>query len=123
MTRLAFGILCGVALLGLTLAVSYLRRSPVRPHRAAVAALHGAAGAAGLAVLLAALAGAPPHDAMGTARFGQIGAALLAAALVLGVAIAWTAWRRHRAPGALVGAHAGLAIAGLVVLLALVALG
>jgi hypothetical protein len=123
MTGLAFGILCAAALLGLALAVSYLRRSPARPHRAAVAVLHGAAGTAGLAVLLAALRGAPPRDAMGTAQFGQIGAALLAAALVLGLAIAWAAWRQRRAPGALVGAHAGLAVAGLVVLLALVALG
>lgn len=123
MTRLAFGILCVTALLGLALAISYLRGSSVRSRRAAVAALHGAAGAAGLAVLLAGLSAAPPQDAMGTAQFGKIGAALFAAALALGLAIAWAAWRQRRAPSALVGAHAGLAIAGLVVLMALVALG
>lgn len=123
MTRLAFGILCVAAALGLTLAFSYMRRSPARRRRLAVAALHGALGILGLAVLLAAVSGKQPQDAMGTAQFGRIGAALFAAALVLGLAIGWTAWRRRRAPGALIGAHAGLAIAGLVVLLALVALG
>ncbi len=59
----------------------------------------------------------------GPAGFGRISAALLALALVLGLGIAWASWRGQRPAGALVGAHAAVAIAGLVVLWALLALG
>jgi hypothetical protein len=47
---------------------------------------------------------------------------LLGLALLLGLVTIPAVWRRRRAAGALVGAHAGLAIAGLVMLLTLVAL-
>ncbi|MGC2524752.1 MAG: hypothetical protein WA417_19290, partial [Stellaceae bacterium] len=65
--------------------------------------------------------GGRPH--MGTAGFRTTSAALLAAALLLGLVMARAAWRRRRPAGMLVGAHAGFAIAGLVLLLALLVLG
>jgi hypothetical protein len=123
MTELAFGILSAAGLIGLGLALRYLRGPAAPPSDPAVPALHGAVGTAGLAVLLAALNRPRLPNALGTAGFGDISAALLVLALLLGLAIALAAWRGRRPAGALVGAHAGLAIAGLVMLLALVALG
>jgi len=124
MVELAFGILCAAAVPGLGLAYRRLAGSPAaRPSRQIVAAFHGALGAAGLAILLAALDRARMPSTMGTAGFGAASAAILGFALVLGLAMAWRTLRGRRAAGALVGAHAGLAIAGLVVLSALVVLG
>jgi uncharacterized iron-regulated membrane protein len=59
---------------------------------------------------------------MGTARFGPLAALLLGLALALGLVLARAAWRRRQPAAILVASHAGLAIAGLVLLLALVAL-
>jgi hypothetical protein len=126
MTALAFVILCAAALIGLGLAVRYLRAPtsrPARPTIASIPAVHGAVGAAGLAVLLATRGRPRPPSAMGTAEFGAASAALLGLALLLGLFIAATIWRGRRPAGALIGAHAGFAIAGLVVLLALIVLG
>jgi hypothetical protein len=126
MTELAFAILCAAALIGLGLAVRYMRGATARPARptiASIPAVHGAVGAAGLAVLLATLGRPRPPTAMGTAGFGATSAALLGLALLLGLFIAATIWRGRRPAGALIGAHAGFAIAGLVVLLALIVLG
>jgi hypothetical protein len=74
-------------------------------------------------VLLLALARGLPPSQMGTGGFAPIAAGLLAAAFSLGLALAFLSWRRGRPGGALVGAHASFAIAGFVLLLALVALG
>jgi len=126
MTEFAFVILCAAALIGLGLAVRYLRgptARPARPTIGSIPAVHGAVGAAGLAVLLAALGRPRPPAAMGTAGFGATSAALLGLALFLGLFIAATIWRGRRPAGALIGAHAGFAIAGLVVLLARIVLG
>ncbi|HEY3911497.1 MAG TPA: hypothetical protein VGM07_16655 [Stellaceae bacterium] len=123
MIELAFGILCAAGLVGLVLALIYLRGPGVAPPHPAIPAVHGGIGAVSLAVLLTALDRGRRHHAMGTAGFGRTAAGLLALALVLGLAIAVAAWRRRRPAGALVGAHAGLAIAGLVLLWALIALG
>jgi hypothetical protein len=114
--RLAFGLLCAAAAIGGGLAVVYLRD---RPTPQALAALHGILGAASLALLLAAMRRGLPAHGMGTAGFGPTAAALLALALTLGF---FFALRRRRPAGALVGAHAGVAIAALVLLLTLVAL-
>ncbi|MGH7046261.1 MAG: hypothetical protein ACREE2_07710 [Stellaceae bacterium] len=123
MIELAFAILCVAGLGGATLAVVHLRA--VRPAfaHARLAALHGAIGGAGLSVLLVGLDHASRPRAMGTAGFGRTSAVLFALALLLGLAIAVAQWRRRRPNGALLGVHAGLAIAGLVVLSALLALG
>ncbi len=123
MIALAFVILCAGTLIGLGLALVYLRGPGARPPHRAVPALHGAVGAAGLVVLLAALSRPQPHSVMGTAGFGGASAALLVFALLLGLAIGRAAWRGRRPAGALVGAHAGVALASLVLLLALIVLG
>ena len=123
MIELAFGILCAAALLGLGLAFLYLRGPPARRPHPAVPALHGAVGVASLLVLVAARDHMRTNNAMGTAGFRSWGIGLLALALLLGLAIAWASWRGRRPAGALVGAHAGFAIAGLVMLLALIVLG
>jgi hypothetical protein len=121
--ELALAILCIAALIGAALAVGYMRRPAAGRARPALPACHGALGAAGLAVLLAALGRGLPRSVMGTAGFGCTSAALFVLALVLGLGIARAAWRGRRPAGALVGAHAAVAIAGLVVLSALLALG
>ena len=121
--ELALAILCVAALIGAALALGYMRRPAARTTHPALPACHGAVGAAGLTVLLAALSRGLPRSAMGTAGFGRISAVLLALALVLGLGIARASWRGQRPAGALVGARAAVAIAGLVVLWALLALG
>jgi hypothetical protein len=114
---LAFGLLCAAAALGGGLWLVYLQGRALPPR---IAALHGIIGAAGLALLTAALSRGLPSSGMGTAGFAPTAALLLAPALALGLSFAL---RRGRPNGALVGAHAGLAIAALVLLLSLVALG
>jgi hypothetical protein len=123
MTTLAFATLCAAALLGSGLALFYLRSSAARPPHWAVAVLHGGLGAASLALLLVARSHGVPHAAMGTAGFGRAAAGLLAVALALGLLILGASWRRRRPSGALVGAHVSFAVAGLVVLWALIRLG
>lgn len=123
MLALAFWIACAAVAIGAVLATIYIRGPQAKPAPWGVALVHGALGAGSLAVLLLALGGGVPRTGMGTAGFGPTAAVLFALALVLGLVLAIIGlWRRRRAPGALVGAHAGLAIAGFVVLLALFAL-
>ena len=123
MLRLALGLCCAAAAIGGGLAVHYARGPQVKQAPVAVPVLHGALGAASLATLLLALRRGLPASADGTAGFGAIAAGLLGLALLLGLVLAHAAWRKRRPAGVLVGGHAGLAIAGLVVLLTLVALG
>ncbi|HLY80848.1 MAG TPA: hypothetical protein VKQ70_15805 [Caulobacteraceae bacterium] len=120
MLRPAFALLCAAAALGGGLALVYLQG---RRPGAWVALAHGALGAAGLVFLLLALGRGLPPGAMGTAGFAPMAAGLLALALALGIAMEAAAWRQRRPAGALVATHAGLAVAGLVMLLAVVALG
>jgi hypothetical protein len=98
------------------LAVQLLRGAAV-PRAAAW--LHGALGAAGFVVLMAPLRRGLGASGMGTDLFGPIVAWLLLLALVLGLAMPVLSRRRARPRGVLAGAHAGLAIGGLVFLLAL----
>ena len=117
MLRFAFGLLCAAAVIGGGLAVVYLNR---RPRPPLIAALHGWLGAASLGLLLAVLRRGLPSGGMGTSGFGQTAAVLLGLTLALGLGFSLA---RRRPAGALVGAHAGLAIAALVLVLTLVALG
>jgi hypothetical protein len=120
---LAFVLSCGAAALGGGLAIMYLRGPEARRPAAAIPIAHAAFGAASLAALLLALCRGLAQTGMGTAGFGPTAAALLALALCFGLRLAWLAWRRRRPSELLVFTHAGLAITGLVVLLALVAVG
>ena len=117
--NLAFWVLVGAVAVGGALALPYLHKG-LRRLPWPLRLLHGGLGAAGLAALLLALHRGLPPSAMGTTGFGQAAAVLFALALVLGLAIALF---RVRPPGVLIAFHAGLAIAGSVVLWTLVALG
>jgi hypothetical protein len=123
MLRLAFVLLCGAAAIGGRLAIVYLKGPSARPPPARLLALHATFGAASLAALVLALYRGLPHIGMGTAGFGPTAAVLLTLALILGLRLALLSWRRRRPSELLVFTHAGLAVTGLVVLLALVAIG
>jgi|SRR5215472_7096100 len=116
---LAFWVLGAAVAFGGVLALPYLHRGLRRLPWAARLA-HGGVGAAGLALLLLALFRGLPPSAMGTTGFGPAAAVFFALALVLGLALAVF---RVRPAGVLVAFHAGLAIAGFVVLWTLLTLG
>jgi hypothetical protein len=116
--NLAFWVLGGAVLLGGALALPYLR-SGVRRLPWQVRFLHGGLGAAGLALLLLVLYRGLPPSTMGTTGFGQAAAVLFWVALVVGLS---SALFRVRPAGVVVALHAGLAIAGFVVLWTLVTL-
>lgn len=111
------------AAVGALLAIPFLRGRDVRRAHWAVTLGHGALGTAGLAVLVAALWQGVPASRMGTAGFGTTAALLLVLALALGVLIALISFGRRRPGAALIAVHASLAIAGIVVLWALVSVG
>lgn len=85
--------------------------------------VHGLIGAGGLLVLV--LASDAPHAsrALGLAGFTPGAEILLGIALLLGVLVFSATWRRGKPPGFLVGAHALVAIGGIVMVLAIVSLG
>lgn len=114
--NLAFWVLGGAVLLGGALAVPYLH-SGLRRLPWPVRLLHGGLGTAGLGVLMLVLYRGLPLTTMGTTGFGPTATVLFGLALVLGLA---TALFRGRPAGVLVAFHAGLAIAGFVVLWTLV---
>ncbi|HVB14968.1 MAG TPA: hypothetical protein VNF04_00385 [Stellaceae bacterium] len=122
MLDLAFGLLCGAALIGTGLAILYLKGASAKPPAVFVLVAHAALGAASLVVLIAALGRGLPQTGMGTAGFGRVAGVLLTLALAAGLALAYAARQRRRPSELLVGTHAGFAIAGFVVLLTLLAL-
>ncbi|HEV2160928.1 MAG TPA: hypothetical protein VGR52_01650 [Stellaceae bacterium] len=125
MLQLAFAVLAAAALFGAGLAVRYLHlRGPSAPRLPqALPLAHGSLGVAGLILLIAVLRRGLPSTDNGTVGFGLIAAGFFSLALVLGLLIAALAWRGRRPGGLVVGTHASVAIAGVVVLAALVALG
>ena len=123
MLRIAFVLLCVAAAAGGGLGVIYLKAAPGRRPPLSLQFGHAVAGMAGLAALLLAVGGGLPPNAMGTAGFAPIAATLLVLALCVGLVLAYAAWRRRRVAAAAVAMHAGLAIAGIVMLLAVLALG
>jgi hypothetical protein len=112
-------VLAAAVALGGVLALPYRHRGLRRLPGAARLA-HGGLGAAGLTLLLLALCRGLPPSTMGTTGFAPAAAVFFALALVLGLAIALF---RVRPAGVLVAFHAGLAIAGFVVLWTLLSLG
>ncbi len=122
MLALAFGLLCAASAIGAGLAILYIQGPRVKPAPAAVPIAHAALGAASLLVLSLTLRRGLPQTGMGTAGFGVMAGGLLVLVLALGLTLAYSAWRRRPA-AMLVGTHASLAIAALVLLLTLIALG
>ncbi|HKS89278.1 MAG TPA: hypothetical protein VJR70_07565 [Stellaceae bacterium] len=122
MLGLAFWLVCAASAIGSGLAVAYLRRPQAKAPPLAILVAHAVLGAGGLVALLFALRRGVSAG-IGTAGFAPLAAVLLAMTLALGLALAGIAWCGRRPAEALVGTHAGLAIGGLVLLLALVALG
>lgn len=122
MLQLAFAVLAVAALFGAGLAVLYLRGPSAPRLPQALRLAHGSLGVTGLILLIVVLRRGLPSTDNGTAGFGLIAAGFFGLALVLGLLIAVISWRGRRPGGLVVGAHASIAIAGVVVLAALVAL-
>jgi hypothetical protein len=119
----AFDVLAAAALIGAGLAVHFARGPAVRRPPAAFALVHAALGVIGLALLMLVLRHGVSATGNGTSNFGTIAAGFFVVALLFGLLIAFAGWRRGRPGGLLVATHASLAIAGIVMLLTLVALG
>jgi hypothetical protein len=117
MLSLSFALLLTAALLGSVLAALHLRTERVPPG-AMFGALHGVLGVAGFVALLLSLGGPPRGAAMGIAPFGRAAAALFAMALLVAVPIVMVRRRGWRIPGVVIGAHAAIAISGVVILAA-----
>jgi hypothetical protein len=109
-------LLCALAL-GATAAVLSLRRRGA-PSPVAVALAHAVLALGGYALLLWALDGPARGAQNGTGSFGAIAAGLFAIAVLLGLALLHRRIKARRLPGALVGIHASIAVAGFVILLA-----
>ena len=122
MLLLAFALLLSAAVLGGVLAALHLRTER-RPPGPVFGALHGLVGIAGFIVLLLALRGPPRGEALGVGQFGRISAALLAMALVVAIPIVVVRLRRRDIPGLVIGAHATIAVSGIVVLAAYTLVG
>jgi hypothetical protein len=124
MIDVAFAVLAAAALFGVGLAILYARGASAKPLHYAVPAAHGIIGAGGLGLLIGALRHGGIGAAaarMGEAGFGATAAGLIGLALMFGLGIAVVSWRGKRPGGALIGIHASLAIAGIALLLAVVA--
>ena len=119
MILLAFGLLTVAVAIGSLLAIQFMRGAAVRRPHWAVGLTHALIGIAGMTPLMIVVRRGQSPSGMGTANFAAYSAGLLGFALIFGLIVALFAWRR-RPPGWLVGAHASLAIAGYVLLLALV---
>ena len=68
--------------------------------------------------MLLALRGPPRGEAMGVGDFGRVAAALLAALIL--ASIIFVRLRHRRIPGLVIGAHAMIAVSGVVILAAYV---
>ena len=115
MLTAAFALLTAAVLVGTPLAILYLRGG--RPPLWRFGALHGLIGIGGLAILALALRGPPRGIEQSTGSFGAIAAVLIALAAFTGLVQLALRLRGRRLTGALLGAHATLAVGGFVILL------
>ena len=122
MLLLAFALLLTTALFGGVLAALHLQTER-RPPGPMYGALHGLIGIAGFFALLLALRGPPRGESMGVGGFGRVAAALLAIALILAIPIILVRLRNRRIPGLVIGAHATIAVSGVVILAAYTLVG
>jgi hypothetical protein len=81
-------------------------------------AAHGTLGVIGFIVLLLALRGPPRGAASGSASFGLVAAVLIAAGLITAASMPVLRARGREVPAMILGIHATLAVAGLVMLAA-----
>ena len=119
----SFTILGFAVLLGAALAFLHLRAEGAKMPVWPLGGLHGLLALAGLGSLLVGLGGPPRGLGTGTEAFGKISAGLLALAALMGGAMLIMRRRKRRLPGALIGAHATLAVSGFVVLAAYILVG
>jgi hypothetical protein len=103
--------------LGATAAVLSLNARGA-PGPFAVALAHAVLALGGYALLLAALGGPVRGAQSGTSSFGAIAALFFGIAVLLGLALLRQRLKGRRLPGALVGIHASVAVAGFVILMA-----
>jgi hypothetical protein len=122
MLSAAFALLTVAVLAGALLAVAYLRGGAAPPPWP-FGALHGLIAIAGLGMLALALRGPPRGVEQGVGSFGVIAASLIALAALIGLTQLVARLRQRQLPGALIGAHATLAVGGFVVLLVYVLAG
>jgi hypothetical protein len=117
MLSLALALLSVAVLIGVAIVVRFLGDG--RLPSCAIGAVHGLLGASGLsALILALVSGSGTGDRYGTASFGAAAAILAALAALAGAGIGLLARRAARGIGFLIGAHASLAVAAYVLLLA-----
>ncbi len=116
MLNATFIVLAIAVLLGSILAVLQLREGAAPPPWP-FGALHGLIGLCGLALLALALRGPPRGVEQGTGSFGAIAAVLIAMAAAIGLGQFILRLSGRRLPGALIGAHATLAVGGFVILM------
>jgi hypothetical protein len=121
MMSFAFWTVTLAVAMGAGLGLLFLR--PV-PRSALLAAAHGLVGAAGLGLLILALRTPDPRaGALGVGPFAQYAAALIAAALGVGLIIGFGPVRIRRSRGLLIAIHGTAAVSGFVLLMAYRALG
>ena len=122
MLLLAFALLLTTALLGAVLAALHLRTER-RPPGPIYGAFHGLIGVAGFVALLLALRGPPRGAAMGVGDFGRVAAALLGYRPYPGGSDHPRAPAPSAYPGLVIGAHATIAVSGVVILAAYTLVG
>ncbi|MGC9270443.1 MAG: hypothetical protein ACP5E6_09850 [Acidiphilium sp.] len=119
---ISLNFLIVAALLGGYLVAFHLRAVPPPPAGWMIGLVHGTIGAAGLLELVVALAGHRPPRTAGLGGFGVGAEVLLALAIALGLLIVASARRGGRPSGLVIGAHASVAITGIVLVLTIVML-
>ncbi len=121
---IAMGIALAAAVAGAAMGFVLLDSEGARRPAARWVRAHGAAGIGAAALLAGALATGPVRGiATGSESFGAIALALFFLAAPVGALAAWRIARKRRLGGLVAAAHATVAICGLALLVAYVALG